>query len=355
MIDDRKGDLMFTTPFLKCVFIVLLVTLSLGCEEKVMEESDPIRYLDSIAVLNGPERPHSKSGPFRSKMRRDKISQSFLVTLKEVARENDKLWSLLEDHFQGNIPPRIKTFLQDGVLNLLFDLGYLPDVWIYNYELAREEMENSEIPKEAMGLDFVIISHLHDTHHQGGLEYLVEKDPSLPIFLPTLPLDAKGIYEIAEIAPDVFQDFVRARPSCLIAFPEGYTPLTEHLGVLVLDFFEDDGFHNFETLLILHYPEDKITILSGCSHPTPYRVIKEARAATGKNVDRFIGGTEWRRLTIEEIRRTLKNIRAMEPNIKLFPNHCTGWKADIIGSAIMGINYQKIRLGQQIYLREHGR
>ncbi len=307
-----------------------------------------IRWTDTLNNLCGQERPDVQAQPFRQQLVDERIAQSFWLLIRETLNGDEPLFTLTRET-AGFVPRPLQRAVDTGYLNFFFDLGYDPVVWNYNHRVLKAELSVSEIPPAAREPNLVFISHLHETHHRGGFRQLLVQHPGIPLFFPTTLIDGKSLTHLAAVAPKQFGHFALVDPRQVFKLPDGFTRLTARLSALVLTFNEKDGVLNRETTLLVD-TADGLVIVSGCSHATPEKVIKQARRATGRPVHRFVGGTEWISVSKNNFISQMEGIHAMMPDIWLCPNHCTPNSATKPGRRIFGDHYRPLRLGARIEL-----
>ena len=342
----------------KAIFLILFVAILISLfsffwmnrfqplKKEIALQHEKISWSNTINVLCGQEEPDDQAFAHRKQMIKERIAQSFWIVIKENLTGEEMLFQLVRKAF-NQTPPPLERAIQTGYLNFFFDLGYKPEVWDFNYRVLKSELIASEVPKQCTDPNFILISHFHETHHQGGLVKLVKSQPQIPVMLPALSVAGMDLPTLIKKVPDVFKDFQEANPQNIFKLPDGFTWLTNRIGTLVLTFKEEDGVENRETSLVINSVQG-LTIVSGCSHATPEKVIRSVKEATGQNIYRFMGGTEWVSVSKQNMIQQMQKIKSMETNIIFNPNHCTPPYAQKIGRQIFNGNYKPLRLGDQI-------
>ena len=186
--------------------------------------------------------------------------------------------------------------------NVLFDTG--GDFDILSHNAACRKVNLSHVHS-------VVISHNH-WDHTGGLWGLLKQSPGLDVYL--CPGFGKGLAQKIRRSggrPLAFKGWKSiGRGIWLTAEMKGRykdAPITERAIVL------SSG--------------KKLTVITGCAHPGPLRIIENVKARfSGKPIRCFLGGLHLKDASVSEIRRIAAALKALGVN-KVVASHCTGKKA----------------------------
>jgi len=162
----------------------------------------------------------------------------------------------------------------DGEKKILFDTGRKPELLENNLEVLGIDVEN---------IDFVFISHPHHDH-AGGLSYVLEKRPGIPVYVPAGWKKGENFIEVPdfqEISPGVYST----------------------------------GTFGIEHAMVLETPKGAVVVV-GCCHPG-LSVFVEAAKRVGK-VYMVIGGLH-----------SFRDFSLLEKIDIIYPCHCTEYKERI--------------------------
>lgn len=238
---------------------------------------------------------------------------------------------------------------------ILFDTGNNAEIFAHNVRTKGVDLTR---------LDFVVMSHRHGDH-MGGLNYLLEVNSDVPIYVPK---ENFGVYGAA--LPSSFYRKNESLPSEM-RYYDGHPPETLTFGTpwpqgkftWVANSTEvSPGFHLImlkgawgvdldvmEISLAIDTP-DGIVLVVGCSHPTIEKIVEAAQAAIKKPIHLVIGGTHLLPAGDEEIRRIATALRDTWRVDYLAPGHCTGEPAFEILKQAFGERYLFSGLGTRVIL-----
>lgn len=236
--------------------------------------------------------------------------------------------TVIDRYFVGE--PAVSYYIECGGKKILFDAGY-SDVYVRNAQALGIDLS---------GLDILVLSHAHNDH-TGGLTVLPaqKKKPALvahPLIFepreydgadigsPVSREEAEALFDLrltdapCEIAPSLFflgqiertNDFENKNSV-------GYRI---HGGNRIPDFLPDDTALAFSG-------KQGLSIITGCSHAGICNIVEQAKKVTGiRRVHSVIGGFHLLDPRSLQLRQTAGYF-AQYPNIRLYPCHCTCFRA----------------------------
>jgi 7,8-dihydropterin-6-yl-methyl-4-(beta-D-ribofuranosyl)aminobenzene 5'-phosphate synthase len=247
------------------------------------------------------------------------------------------------------------AFIEYGGKRLLFDTGNNAEIFAHNVNAKGIDLTK---------LDFVVISHRHGDH-TSGLNYLMNVNPSVPIYAPK---ENFGVFGAA--LPGTFYRRKDSLPPEM-RYYDGNPPATMRFGTpwpqANFTWVEKSaevapGFH----LILLRGPwgvdldvmeislaidtPDGIVLVVGCSHPTIEKIVEAGKAATNKPVHLVVGGTHLLPANDEQIRGVAAALRDTWKVAWIAPVHCTGEPAFAILKQAFGDRYVYAGLGTTVAL-----
>jgi len=268
-----------------------------------------------------------------------------------AAQETDANWILeLFDHRGEDIGEGIPMWGYSAVVSyngrtILFDGGTSARVLEYNARTYGVDLRD---------VDFAVLSHAHGDH-TAGIDYLLDVNPSVPLFVP---VDGHLGYDVREGK--------EGHP--------GYRYRTDSLEFVGANVELEDGVHLITTnsphtgyfsryppnedeprltglpelSLALETENGELVVISGCSHSGIERIVEEAVRATGADVALVTGGFHLMPYSAEyltELAYTMKDelgVRAVAPT------HCTGDEGMAVFQEVYGERCVKAGLGTRI-------
>ncbi len=245
------------------------------------------------------------------------------------------------------------ALIEYGGKRILFDTGNNAEIFAHN--IAAKGVDLAD-------LDFVIVSHRHGDH-TSGLNYLLQVNPDVPIYVPK---ENFGVFGAA--LPGSFYPRDEALPPDMRYF-DGSPPERLHFGSPWPDANFNwitetteiaPGFHlimqkgtwgvdldAMEISLAIDTPEG-IVLVVGCSHPTLERIVEAVSALSDKPIRLVIGGTHLLPAKQPEIERIATALLERYHVQWIAPVHCTGEPAFEILNKRFGSRYLYAGLGSVI-------
>lgn len=247
------------------------------------------------------------------------------------------------------------ALVEAGGKRILFDTGNNSDILAHNVKAKGIDLTR---------LDFAIVSHRHGDH-MGGLDYLLQVNPNVKIYVPkenfgvfgaTLP----GTFYRRNLSLPAEMRYFDGRPPATLHFgtpwPQGeFTYITEttevapgiHLILLKGTWGVD--LDVMEISLAIDTPEG-IVLIVGCGHPTIEKIVETATTVIGKPVHLLVGGLHLLPANDKETQRIADALHDTWKVRWMAPGHCTGEPAFAILRRTFGNRYLYAGLGTTLTL-----
>jgi 7,8-dihydropterin-6-yl-methyl-4-(beta-D-ribofuranosyl)aminobenzene 5'-phosphate synthase len=268
-----------------------------------------------------------------------------------TAQESDSNWILeLFDHRGADIGEGIpmwgySAFVRYNDLTILFDGGTSARVLEHNARTYGVDLRE---------VDFAVLSHSH-ADHTAGLDYLLEVNPSVRLYVPQDGYLGYDVQEEREYRPGYRyetdnMEFVGANREIEEGVHLAFTR-SPHIG-----YFHRYPPHQAEPLLTglpelslaLETENGELVLISGCSHSGIEEIVKEAKRATGADVALVTGGFHLGPYSTDYITQ-LANTMKDELEVRwAAPTHCTGDEGVAIFEEVYGDYCVKAGLGTRI-------
>lgn len=202
---------------------------------------------------------------------------------------------------------------------ILFDAGGDGAVLMRNME---------KLDKLPIGIDTVILSHVHDDH-TGGLRAFLEAAKGTQLYIP----ESFPVRFSAE-ANKLGHRVSRVNGPVRIG---GCMSLTGEMGGAIK-----------EQALILE-TKPGLVLITGCAHPGPSVLVKRAKEETGRNVHLLLGGLHLKGENDRGINEEINRLKELGVE-KAGPSHCTGDRAMELFRQAWGANFIELGCGGQVNL-----
>ncbi len=191
-------------------------------------------------------------------------------------------------------------------ISILIDNNLLFDTFS-NYRVLKKNMEKQKV--NVADLKYVVISHEH-WDHTNGLWYVLDCNPRVKVFIcPGFSDEFKkklGQYKVEVIAA---QKTTRIKEGVYttgeMSGKYNNSPLSE------------------QSLVI---KKDKISIITGCSHPGIINIVKRVKEEFALPIELVLGGLHLMDKAEKQIQEVVEQLKSLEVE-KVAPCHCTGSKA----------------------------
>lgn len=274
-------------------------------------------------------------------------------TQRAAAQESDSNWLVeLFDHRGPDIGEGIpmwgySAFIRYNGHTILFDGGTSAKILEHNARVYGVDL--SEV-------DFAVLSHSHGDH-TAGLDYLLEVNPSVRLFVPDDGFLGYDVQEGREYRPGYrYQTdnivFVGENAEIEDGVHLVYTT-SPHTG-----YFSRYPPHEDEPMLInlpelslaLETEAGELVLISGCAHSGIEEIVKETKRAIGADIHLVTGGFHLGPYSAEyvtELARMLKDELGVR---RAGATHCTGDDAIEIFRDVYGEEFVDVGLGTRIPL-----
>jgi 7,8-dihydropterin-6-yl-methyl-4-(beta-D-ribofuranosyl)aminobenzene 5'-phosphate synthase len=212
---------------------------------------------------------------------------------------------------------------------ILFDTGNNSDILARNVRASGADLTN---------LDFVVMSHRHGDH-MGGLNYLLEVNPNVTIYVPKENFGVFGaslpgtFYRGNDSLPSDMRYFDGEPPEALrfgtpwvngeFSWISETTEVAPGYHLILLKGSWGVDLDVMEISLAIDTPRG-IVLVVGCSHPTIEKIVEAAKSAINKPMYLVIGGLHLLPAKDEDTRRIATTLRDKWQVEWIAPDHCTG-------------------------------
>ncbi|UCC71908.1 MAG: MBL fold metallo-hydrolase [Gemmatimonadota bacterium] len=267
------------------------------------------------------------------------------------AQQSDGNWLIeLFDHRGADIGAGIpmwgySAFIRYEGHTILFDGGTSARVLEHNAKTYGVDLAE---------VDFAVLSHSHGDH-TAGLDYLLEVNPSVRLYVPEDGYLGYNTQEGREYRPGYRyatdnMEFVSANAEIEEGVHLIFTT-SPHMGYFYRypPYQDEPRLNNLPELsLALETESGDLVVISGCSHSGIEEIVKESKRTTGAEVALVTGGFHLGPYSAEYIRdlaRTLKDELAVR---RAGATHCTGDEGVAIFEEVYGEYCVKAGLGTRI-------
>ena len=220
------------------------------------------------------------------------------------------------------------ALVEFGGKRILFDTGNNPDILAHNTKIKGIDLSK---------LDFVVMSHRHGDH-MGGLSYLLEVNPKVPIYAPkesfgvygadlpgtfyrkdpTLPTEQRYYNG----APPEVMRFGSAWPGANFQLVDKNIDVTPEIHIIALVSDKPGTLELRELSLAINTP-DGLVIVVGCSHPGIDKIVESA-VAINPRIHLIAGGLHLVVAPDPEIQEIVGTLHDRFRVEYVAPGHCTG-------------------------------
>jgi len=268
-----------------------------------------------------------------------------------AAQETDGNWILeLFDHRGEDIGEGIpmwgySAFVRYNGRTILFDGGTSARVLEHNARTYGVDLRD---------VDFAVLSHAHGDH-TAGLDYLLDVNPSVPLYVPEDGYLGYNVQEGKEYHPGY-----RYRTDSL-EFVEANVELQEGVHLIFTRSPHTGYFSRYppneeeprlvglpELSLALETEAGELVVISGCSHSGIERIVEEAMRATGADVALVTGGFHLGPYSTDYLTGLAQQMKDELGVRTVAPTHCTGDEGMAVFQEVYGEYCVKAGLGTRI-------
>lgn len=265
--------------------LLLGIALTLaGCTSAPPSPSDtaPLALLSLTAPPAPPTRPPTRSVPTKTSTPVPAGTITFSVVYNNLPHD-----PALVDAWG------FSCLVETGGGTVLFDTGGEGPILMGNI---------AALGIDPVGIDAVVLSHIHGDH-VGGLEsFLTAADHDPPVYVPAA-------------FPAVFKEQVGARTELVeVTGPLEILPGIHSTGEL--------GRSIVEQGMIVETGEGMV-IVTGCAHPGVVEMVRRAREVLDGDIALVMGGFHLGQASYSRIEDIIRDFRAMGVRL-VAPSHCTG-------------------------------
>jgi len=256
--------------------------------------------------------------------------------------------TFIDDYVLGE--PGLCFYIEDNDKKVLFDTGY-SDVLINNAKHYNLDLGN---------LDYIILSHGHNDHTR-GLEFLLEQYDLSNVTLLAHPnvFNPKKDGSL-DIGITLDKEYLQSKMKVVLTRKPykitdnliflGEIPRTNNfenksnVGRELRDEQWVDDYVIDDSALV--YFNDRVTIITGCSHSGICNICEYAKKIVNKDIERIIGGFHLFEVN-EQLEKTIDYFKKNEID-NLYPSHCVSFKAKAeINSKI---TVEEVAIGTELIL-----
>lgn len=203
---------------------------------------------------------------------------------------------------------------------ILFDTGGKPEVLEANFRKLKIDPET---------IDIVVISHMH-WDHINGLQWLVEENNHLKIFLPDSAPE-EFVNDLIEKADQVERI---SDMKCICG------------GVFSIGTLR----HQIPEQALCLETREGLIVITGCSHPGIVRILKTAKELSNQKIHLAFGGFHLKNHSSDQLEEIIEDIKELGVE-KIGPTHCTGDPAIGAFQKSWGENFIRMGAGKKIRLQ----
>ena len=211
-------------------------------------------------------------------------------------------------------------------------ISYLVDDWLLfdtgeKYEYIDENFRIMNIDRNK--IRHIVISHNH-WDHRSGLEKLAGQISPLTVWVPEdFAVEFQAEFAKNSLTAVTERNELSAGVAVFCSGSAAYKGKTLSELVLVLD------------------TANGLVVLTGCAHRGVAAIVKRVREAFGKDVYALGGGFHLLEEDLRTIRYVVEELRDLNVQ-KVFPGHCTGYKAINVFSEVFGRRCVPLKAGMNI-------
>lgn len=309
------------------------------------QTSNPVQifykdFLEKCHILCGPKEESSevRLNPAHWALEPE-YGQFLLFLLFDRMRSKDALMKEYGKNFSGARAEEVLDSNRDGVLYFFYDLGANNTSSRQNLRAYMEQIRVLNVLVRPISLDFSILSVPEEEHWAGCLQEILRLFPEAPVFVPP-----------GEDVTKYFESHGLKIPK-LVQLKPGYTQMTKRFATLVLPYQDmATGKTRYEVDLVLGI-KGGVAVASGAGRPGIFRILRETKSITKKEILLFIGGTglllgDLGNQRMEEIRALVEEF----PRMIIYPDYSTSTLAQNALKEVFGPRYRYPVVGTTIPL-----